>query len=132
MNDTTPQTEILPPAPKQISVSTRLVKGIAFTLVIMLAIAGTTIGTITMFQLNTTRHQLSQTQSQLSTTQGQLSTAQTQLGTAQAQLSCMEPTIDYLSQFNGWFSQVGNDGDTWYSPATNGRPTASSNMKSCG
>lgn len=125
MNDTTPQTEILPPAPKQISVSTRLMKGIAFTLVILLAIAGTTIGTITMLQLNTTRHQLSQTQSQLSTTQGQL-------GTAQAQLSCMEPTIDYLSQFNGWFSQVGNDGDTWYSPATNRHPTASSDMQSCG
>ena len=123
MNDYIPQTEILPPA-RDISISTRVVKVIAFSLVLLLAIAGTTLGTITMLQLNTTRQQLAQTQSQLSNTKSQLSTAQ-------SQLTCIEPSIDYLSQFAGSFSQLGSDGNRWYTPAINSQPTASSNMSSC-
>jgi hypothetical protein len=43
----------------------------------------------------------------------------------------MSPTIDYLSQFNGWFQQnstdaYGNVTGTWYLPASNsGQPAAS-------
>ena len=122
MNDYIPQTEILPPA-RDISISTRVVKVIAFSLVLLLAIAGTTLGTITLVQLTHTRNQLTQTQQSLSRTQGQLSSAQ-------SQLQCMSPTIDYLSQFNGWFRQNSTDANgnvtgTWYLPASNsGQPTA--------
>jgi hypothetical protein len=129
MNDYIPQTEILPPA-RDISISTRVVKIIALSLVLLLAIAGTTLGTIALAQLTQARNQLTQTQESLSRTQGQLSTAQ-------SQLNCMSPTIDYLSQFNGWFQQDSTDANgnvtgTWYLPASNsGQPTASSDMSSC-
>ena len=73
MNDNIAQTEILPSA-RDISISTRVVKIIAFSLVLLLAIAGTTLGTITLVQLTHTRNQLTQTQQSLSRTQGQLST----------------------------------------------------------
>ena len=55
MNESIPQTEILPPA-RDISISTRVVKVIAFSLVLLLAIAGTTLGTITLVQLTHTRN----------------------------------------------------------------------------
>ena len=129
MNDYIPQTEIPPPA-RDISISTRVVKVIAFSLVLLLAIAGTTLGTITLVQLTHTRNQLTQTQQSLTQTKDQLSTAQ-------SQLRCMSPSIDYLSQFNGWFRQNSTDANgnvtgTWYLPASNsGQPTASGDMSSC-
>ena len=129
MYDTTQAQAALPP--KQISVSARLLKGISFTLIALLAIAGTTLGTITIFQLNNTRHQLTQTQASLSQTQSELSATEAQLSGAQSQINCMLPSVNFLSQFAGLFSQPGNDGNTWYSPATDSHPTASSNVTSC-
>jgi hypothetical protein len=111
-------------------ISTRVVKVIAMSLVLLLAIAGTALGTIALVQLTHTRNQLTQTQQSLGRAQGQLSTAQ-------SQLNCMSPTIDYLSQFNGWFQQNSTDANgnvtgTWYLPASNGgQPTASGDMSSC-
>jgi xanthine/uracil/vitamin C permease (AzgA family) len=129
MNDYIPQTEIPPPA-RDISISARAVRVIAFSLVLLLAIAGTTLGTITLVQLTHTRNQLTQTQQSLTQ-------AKDQLSTAQSQLRCMSPTIDYLSQFNGWFQQNSTDANgnvtgTWYLPGSNsGQPTASGDMSSC-
>ena len=101
----------------------KLFKILAGSAVVILAIAGTTLGTISMVQLSHTRHALAQTQAKLSTTQ--------------TEVQCMSPTINYLSQFSGWFQQnstdtFGNVTGTWYMPAANnGEPAASSQMGTC-
>ncbi len=101
----------------------KLFKILAGSAIVILAIAGTTLGTISMVQLSHTRHALAQTQAQLSA--------------AQAEVQCMSPTINYLSQFSGWFEQnstdtFGNVTGTWYMPAANnGHPASSSQMGSC-
>ena len=112
------------------AITKKLFKILAGSAIVILAIAGTTMGIITMVQLNHTQHALTQTQAQLSSTRAQLSSTQTEV-------QCMSPTINYLSQFSGWYGQektdsFGNVTGTWYMPAANtGQPAASSQMGTC-
>ena len=102
-------------------ITKKLFKILAGSAVVILAIAGTTMGIITVVQLNHTQHALTQTQAQLSSTQAQLSSTQTEV-------QCMSPTVNYLSQFSGSYGlnstdSFGNVTGTWYMPATNtGQP----------
>ena len=103
----------------------KVFKILAGSAIVILAIAGTTLGIISMVQLSHTRHALAQTQAQLSATQ--------------TEVQCMSPTINYLSQFNGWYEQerTNNFGyvtSHWYMPAMNtGQPAGNdrSQMGSC-
>jgi hypothetical protein len=135
MMDTTAPHPIKPDQPESpivIQLKMKLFKVLAGSAVVILAIAGTTMGIITMVQLNHTQHALTQTQAQLSSAQAQLSATQTEV-------QCMSPTINYLSQFNGSYGLNSTDGfgnvtGTWYMPATNtGRPADNgrSQMGSC-
>lgn len=112
---------VQPESPIVIQLKMKLFKILGASAVVILAIAGTTMGIITMVQLNHTQHALAQTQTQLSSTQAQLSSTLTEV-------QCMSPTINYLSQFSGSYGlnstdSFGNVTGTWYMPATStGQP----------
>ncbi len=114
--DTTAQPiqPVQPKSPIVIQLKMKLFKILAGSAVVILAIAGTTMGIITMVQLNHMQHALTQTKAELSSTQ--------------TEVQCMSPTINYLSQFNGSYGlnstdDFGNVTGTWYMPATNtGQP----------
>ncbi len=116
MMDTTAQPiqPVQPKSPIVIQLKMKLFKILAGSAVVILAIAGTTMGIITMVQLNHMQHALTQTKAELSSTQ--------------TEVQCMSPTINYLSQFNGSYGlnstdDFGNVTGTWYMPATNtGQP----------
>ena len=95
----------------------KLFKILAGSVIVILAIAGTTLGTISMVQLSHTRHTLAQTRHTLAQTQ-------VRLGTTQIEVQCMTPTINYLSQFGGSYGlnstdNFGNVTGAWYIPAMN-------------
>jgi hypothetical protein len=102
--------------------SKKLVKILAGSMIASLAIAGTTLGIISMVELSHTRHTLTETRHTLTQTRHALAQTQGQLSTTQTEVQCMSPTINYLSQFGGSYGlnstdDFGNVTGTWYMPA---------------
>ena len=98
-----------------------IMKVFALVVALIVGLAGLTLSVVDHFQLSR----------QLTAVQHVDHRQARQIRDLETNQEANQPTIDYMSQFNGWYSQCARTddygfcwpGQTWYMPAVNEKPT---------